>query len=214
MGAWLKRPQAGHGVRQARDAKAMENLTRIVVGTMAAGAMALSAASPAMARDHRDGIDAGDVIAGALVIGGIAAVAAAAGDNDRYDYGYGRGDYGRHDYGRYGYGRGVGSREAVERCVRAAERTASRYSYGGRAKVTDIRDVDRKRYGYEVKGRIAVNSMGRHWRSGDRDYGYGWDRDYRGWNSSLRGFDAGSFECRVDYRGHVVDLDFRGIRGL
>lgn len=166
----------------------MENLTRIVVGTMAAGAMALSAASPALARDHND--------------------------NGRYDYGYGRGDYGRYDHGRSGYGRGVGSREAVEQCVRAAERTASRYSYGGRAKVTDIREVDRKRYGYEVKGRIAVNGMGRHWRSGDRDYGYGWNRDYRGWNNSLRGYDAGSFECKVDYRGHVADLDFRGIRGL
>jgi hypothetical protein len=187
----------------------MEKLTRFLVGTVAAGAMAASATSPAMARDD-DGIDAGTVIAGALVIGGIAAVAAAAGrDDNRYDA-----RYARYDRGRYDYGRGAGPREAVEQCVHAAERTANRYSYGGRAKVTDIRDVDRKRYGYKVKGRIAVNAMGRPWRSGDGYYGRGWGRDYRGWNSTLRGYDAGSFECKVDYRGRVADLDFKGIRGL
>ncbi|GGB99736.1 hypothetical protein GCM10011494_17760 [Novosphingobium endophyticum] len=193
----------------------MEKLTRIMVGTLAAGAMAASTATPAIARDHGNGIDAGDVIAGALVIGGIAAVAAAASrDNDRYDYRYGRDYRARYDYGRSGDGRGVGSRDAVERCVRAAEQTASRYSYGARAKVTDVRDIDRKRYGYRVKGRIAVNAMGRDWRSGDGYYGRGWGRDYRGWNSSLRGYDAGSFECKVDWRGRVADLDFKGIRGL
>lgn len=192
----------------------MENLTRIVVGTVAAGAMAVATATPALARHQNDGIDAGEIIAGALIIGGIAAVAAAAGDRDRYDYRYDRDYRGRYDYGRYGYGRGVSARGAVERCVRAAERTASRYSYGGRAKVTDIRDVDRKRYGYRVKGRIAVNGLGHHWRSGDRYYGHGWNRDYRGWNRSLRGYDSGSFDCRVDYRGRIADLDFRGIRGL
>src|SRR3546814_7409467 len=87
--------------------QAMEKLTRIVVGTVAAGAMAAATASPALARDH-SGIAAGDVIAGALVIGGIAAVAAAASNDNRYDYGYGR------DYrDRYGYGRGVGDRKST-----------------------------------------------------------------------------------------------------
>lgn len=189
----------------------MDKITRIVVGTVAAGAMAVSATTPALARD-RDGIDAGDVIAGALVIGGIAAVAAAASGGDRYDYHYGRDYRGRYDDYGYGYGRGIRPRDAVEQCVRAAERAASRYSYGGRAKVTDIRDVDRKDYGYRVKGRIAVNSMGRDWRWGDRDRG--WNRDYRGWNDSLRGYDAGTFDCKVDYRGGIRDLDFNGIRGL
>src|SRR3546814_11956247 len=84
-----------------------------------------------------------------------------------------------------------------------SERAANRYSYGGRAKVTDIRDVDRKDYGYRVKGRIAVNAMGRDWYRGDRDYGRGWNRDYRGWNSSLRGYDAGTFDCKVDYSGGI-----------
>lgn len=186
----------------------MKTVTKALVGTVAAGAMVLSSATPAFARHgDGDGIGAGEIIAGALVIGGIAAVAAAASDNDRDDY--------RYD-DRYGYGdrydRAGNPRRAVEKCVRAAEREASRFSYG-RADVTDIRKVDRKRDGYVIKGRIAVNQMGRAWRSSDREYGRGWDNDYRGWNSRYRGYDAGTFTCDVRY-GRVQDVDFRNIRGL
>lgn len=197
----------------------MQTIAKLLAGTIAAGAMAASSVAPAIARDHRgDGIDAGDVIAGAVVLGGIAAVAAAASNNDR-DYGYSRVGYddryedgyryGRDDRGSWNRGR---ARSAVAQCVNAAERTATRYSYG-RADVTDIRNVRETRYGYEVTGRIAVNSMGRGWRHGDSTYGRGWGGDYRGWNSNLRGYDAGRFSCRVE-RGRVVDLDFSGIRGL
>lgn len=112
-----------------------------------------------------------------------------------------------------GYRQG-GSRDAVDQCSRAAERTASRYSYGGAARVTDIRSVDRKDYGYKVRGRIAVNAMGRSWRRGDPDYGRGWGRDYRGWNHDMRGWDSGTFECKADWRGRVYAVDFKGIRGL
>lgn len=188
----------------------MKTLTKALVGTIAAGAMAVSSASPAFAdgREHhdRDGISAGDVIAGALVIGGIAAIASAASHDDR-DYRYGRDGYGYGD--RYYSGN---PRQAVEQCVSAAERTASRYSYG-RADVTDIRQIKETRYGWQVKGRIAVNSMGRGWHYGDGYYGRGWGGDYRGWNDGLRGYDSGSFKCKVE-RGRVVDLDFGGIRGL
>lgn len=195
----------------------MKAFTKALVGTVAAGAMAVSAATPAFARDRGNGIDAGDVIAGALVIGGIAAIAAAASDNDRdyrYDstYRYDRAGYGNYGsaYGRYGWGN---PRQAVEQCVYAAERDANRYSWGGRADVTDIRSVRQTRNGYEVRGRIAVNSMGRGWRRGDVNYGRGWNGDYRGWNSSLRGYDNGSFSCLVQ-RGQVADIDYNGIRGL
>ena len=56
-----------------------KTITKGTLGTVAAGAMALASATPAMAQDrHRDrGIDAGDVIAGAVIIGGIAALAGA-----------------------------------------------------------------------------------------------------------------------------------------
>lgn len=189
----------------------MTNLSQTLVGTAAVAAMALSSATPAVARD-RDGIDVGDIIAGAVIIGGIAAVASAIGDDDRRGYSYGSPyDYGDRYDGRYNRGYG-NPRQAVEQCVRAAEQSAGRYSYG-RADVTDIRDIDRNRRGYTVQGRIAVNSSGRGWRNGDSYYGRGWNDDYRGWNNSLRGYDSGSFRCKVEY-GRVVDLDFSGLRGL
>lgn len=201
----------------------MKTFPKALVGTIAAGAMAISSATPAYAEHRdRDGVSAGDVIAGALIIGGIAAVASAASRNDRgYDYrdrdyrydraGYDDNDdrYGDHDRGsRWGYS----PRRAIEQCVYAAERQAGRYSYG-RADVTDIRSVRETRHGLEVKGRIAVNTRGRGWRNGDGHYGQGWDGDYRGWNNGLRGYDSGSFKCRFE-RGRVVDIDLRGIRGF
>lgn len=192
----------------------MKTFTKALAGTIAAGAMAVSAANPALARDHRgDGISTGDVIAGAVVLGGIAAIAAASSNNDRdRDYGYDRAGY-RDDYGRRDNRWNAGSpRRAVEQCVAAAERGANRFG-AGRADVTDIRSVRETRWGYEVTGRIAVNTLGRGWRNGDTRYGRGWDGDYRGWNNNLKGYDAGRFECTIE-RGRVADLDYSGIRGL
>lgn len=102
----------------------MKTLSKALVGTVAAGAMAVSAASPSLARDRGgNGIDAGDVIAGALVIGGIAAIASAADNgNDRGYYsraGYGGWDGGRYDSGRYGrYNHGGNPRQAVAQMLR------------------------------------------------------------------------------------------------
>lgn len=195
-------------------------LAKGALATVTAGAMALASATPALAQHRdRDGISAGDIIAGALIIGGIAAVASAAGNNnDRYDRDY---RYDRAGYG-YGYDQGYGyrddnrwrgnPRQAVQQCVYAAERNAARYSFG-RADVTDIRDIRQTRYGYEVRGRIAVNGNGRDWRRGDSNYGRGWGGDYRGWNDDLRGYDSGSFRCQIE-RGRIVDIDYSGIRGL
>ncbi|WP_067738464.1 hypothetical protein [Novosphingobium naphthalenivorans] len=129
---------------------------------------------------------------------GVMAAAAAAPAQAR-DF-----DDGRYD-SRYDHRRGVNADRAVQRCVAAATRTANRYAYGSRARVTDIRDVDHKRYGYKVEGRIAVNTMGRDWRGRDRSYG---------WSHGVRGYDSGRFVCKVDYRGRIADLDFSGIRGL
>ncbi|MCC6925980.1 hypothetical protein [Novosphingobium sp.] len=190
-------------------------LAKGTIASIAAGAMAISSATPAYAghRD-RDGISAGDVIAGALVIGGIAAIASAASKNDRNyrDYRGYPGDYG-YDRGYDNDARWRGNpRQAVEQCVRAAEQYGSQYSYG-RADVVDIRQVKDTRYGFEVKGRIAVNTRGRGWNRGDNAYGQGWGGDYRGWNQSMRGYDSGSFKCKYE-RGRVVDVDIDGIRGF
>src|SRR5690606_10115176 len=132
-------------------------LAKGTIATVAAGAMAMTSASPAMGQSRyddrdRDGIGVGEIIAGALIIGGIAAVASAAG-RDRYDYRGGNRYDDRYDRN---YRSAGSSRQAVEQCVRAAERNASRYSYGGGARVTDVRKIDRKRDGYKVEGRIAV----------------------------------------------------------
>ncbi len=172
------------------------NMARLALGAVAATALTAASVTPAMARDdHRygrdnDGISAGEVIAGAVVIGGIAALAGAFdGDRDRYDrYDY-RDGYrgGRYDY-RGGYG--VNPRAAVDRCVRAAENQARRFGGYRYADVIDVRDIDRTRDGFRVRGRI--------------DVGGGWDR---------RGSDRGNFTCRVDGRGAPF-VDFDGIRRL
>ncbi len=189
------------------------------IATFAVGAMALASATPAFADDHRDrdGISVGDVIAGAVIIGGIAAIAGAF-DNDRDDryrddryYNNGRYNNGQYNNGRYNNGNRWGyrgnPRQAVEQCVNAARSEARRYGYRT-AQVTDIRDVDDTNYGWKVKGRIRVDNRyagGRYSR-----YGY-YDRNnrYNNWNDR----DSGSFTCRID-RGRVIDVDFDGIRGL
>lgn len=181
------------------------------IATAAVSAMALSAATPALARD-RDGISTGDVIVGALIIGGIAAIA-SAGSKERYHDGY------RYRENRYGHGN---SRAAIERCVAAVERDARRAGYRS-AQVTSIRDVDRERRGWEVTGRLVVdgqrgyayNDRGRYddrnryddRRYDDRRYDYGHSYDGRG------RADSGSFFCEIR-GGRVIDIDYSGIRSL
>lgn len=186
----------------------MKTVSKALIGTVAAGAMAVSAATPAMARDG-DGIDTGDVIAGAVILGGIAIIAGAL-DNDRGDYRYRDGDRYRDDYryrdrdrGDRWYGRGS-PRSAVERCVNAAERDARHYGYRF-ADVTQIRDVDDTRYGWRVKGNLVVDGE-RGWRGRDR-----WYDDRRGWGDRDR--DRGSFTCTIE-RGQVTRINYDGIRGL
>ena len=189
-----------------------KSLAKGAIATAAAGAMTLGMATPAQAqyRDRdNDGIGVGEIIAGAVVLGGLAAILGSNRDRNRYGgtYGYGYdGDYrqGNYRYGDNNYRQGYGynnSRAAVEQCVRTAEREAQRYT-GARAEVYEIRDIDRERNGYEVKGRIAVQ---------DRNYRGGWG-DYRR-NTRNSGWDEGNFTCDIR-NGRVRDLDFSGIRGL
>ena len=196
----------------------MNTVSKALLGTAAAGAMAVTSASPAAARDRYDdrGISAGDVIAGAVILGGIAAVASSIGkDRDRY-----RGDY-RYDRGyRDNYYRSRGNpRTAVDRCVRAATQEAQRYGYRG-VRVTEIRDVDDTRYGWRVKGRIAVNEDSYRGRYGYRDRNYRYDTRYNrgGYNYGRYGYggygdtDNGRFTCDIQ-RGRVVDIDYSGLSG-
>ena len=185
----------------------MKTMSKALVGTVAAGAMALASATPAMADDHRDdGISAGEVIAGAVILGGIAAILSSG--NDRDDYRYRDGRY--YDYG-YDYRARGNPRAAVERCVAAVENTARRAGYRF-VNVTEIRDVDRKRRGFEVKGRLVVDDS-RGWGRYNSRYNR-YDR-YDAYGRYDRGYerDSGRFECEFE-RGRVVDIDYSGIRGL
>ena len=199
--------------------KTFKSIAKGGIATATLGAMALAGATPAQARDRNDGgISTGDVIAGAVIIGGIAAIAAAVGNNnDRYDTRHGN----RYDYrdgNRYRDQRGYGygdrwqargnPRAAVEQCINAVERDARRAGYRF-ADVTQIRDVDDARYGWRVRGNLVVDA-GRHnsnWGSYNR-----YDRnDRRGWGHDRS--DAGRFDCRIE-RGRVDFIDYSGVRGL
>ncbi|WP_422060024.1 hypothetical protein [Sphingopyxis sp.] len=186
--------------------------TKAAIGAATAGAILMSAATPAIARDRdrdRDGISAGEVIAGAVVLGGLAAILSADNDrggrydnryDNRYDDRYGnddRGDYrsgGRYDDARYGYGydynRYGNSRAAVSQCVSAVENGTRRY---GRTDVTQVTGIDRKRDGYRVKGRVVVTD----------GYGGRWGRG--------GSYDRGKFSCDIRY-GRVQDISYSGLR--
>ena len=186
----------------------MKNLTKTIVGTAAAAAMAVSA-TPAMAKHRdKDKVSAGEVIAGVAILGGIAAILSSGNNRDRRydnDYRYGRND--RYNRNRHGDYRRNNSRRAVNKCIRRAERRAGRNGY---AKVTDIRDIDRTRYGYRIKGRLTVQD---NYNRGNRGYNSRYNRHDRGYgNHYNRSYDKGKFTCYVE-RGRVVDINFRGLRG-
>lgn len=164
----------------------MNKISKLVTGAAAAALVTTGfAAAPADAqryRYHRDrGIDAGDVIAGVAIIGGIAAIASAIGrDGNRYGYN-----------DRYRYRDNY--RDAVNQCGYEAER----YARGGRVSVTD---VDRRGNGYRVRG--VVDSYGGGYDRYDRydRYGRGYDRYDR--------YDARvAFTCSTDRYGRVRDFD-------
>lgn len=205
----------------------MKILTKSLLSAGAAAAALVSVAAPAQARGRdNDGISAGEVIAGAVILGGIAAVIASSDsyrdrgyDDGRYSdprYNDGRYNDGRyedrddryengnrrgHDRGNdgYGYNSQHGSRAAVNQCVTTVERWASRYS---RADVTQINNIDRTRNGYRVTGKLVVQDgyRGRN----ERGYDRGYERGYE------RGYDKGRFTCYVE-RGRVIDVDYRGL---
>ena len=183
----------------------MNFMTKSLLGAGAAAAALVSVSVPAQARDRydrdRDGISAGEIIAGAVVLGGIAAVLSSGNNRreDRYSYDD------RYDYNRAGYNyenRGGSSRAAVNQCVASVERWANGYS---RSDVTQVRSIERTRYGYRVTGNVVVQDGGRG-RYENNHYG----NDRFGGNAYQRGYDKGRFTCYVE-RGRVVDIDYSGL---
>ena len=118
----------------------MNRFSKFVAGAATAALMSVSLAAPADAqyrdryRNRDRGIDAGDIITGVAILGGVAAIASAL-DRDGSRYGYGS---------RYRYRDSY--RDAVNACGYEAERS-------GRGRVS-ITDVDRRGNGYRVRGVI------------------------------------------------------------
>jgi hypothetical protein len=180
-----------------------------------AGAVLVTAA-PVQARggyNDRDRIDAGDVIAGALILGGIVAIASATSghrdrdyDGDRND-GYYRGDRrGGGDYDNDNTN-GYDSRRAVDACVRAAQSQASRYGW---ARVTDVTDISRVRGGYEIRGRLVVQDRGDrggYYNRGGYNNGYDRGNQYDRYND---GYNKGKFTCVTRYN-QIEDLRLKGL---
>ena len=145
----------------------MTKFAKMLTGAAAAAVVTVSAAAPASAqyygrsyqgRHYDRGIDAGDIITGVAVLGGIAAIASALGREGGYGYG-----------NRYRDGYGA----AVNACGYEAER----YGRGGQISVTD---VDRRgSYSYRVRG--VIDSGGGY--GYDRG-GYGYNRGYDNYGRS------------------------------
>jgi len=133
-----------------------------VLASLAAFSMA---APPAMANHwdwgghhrHRDRVDAGDILAGILIIGGIAAVASAASNANKNrqrerDYRYPDEGY-RQPEGNSGYAgdarpewrEGTGIDGAINRCVDEISR--------GSTRVDEVDSVNREGDGWRVEGR-------------------------------------------------------------
>ena len=192
----------------------MKIISKALVGAVAAGAMAMVPTSAALAQyrghDRDRGISAGDIVAGAVILGGIAAVAGSLGRGgygNRYDDRYYRD-------GRYGYYNG-NPRAAVESCIDAANRDASSRGYRF-AQVTQIRDVNDTSYGWKIKGNLQVEgNRGYYGNGGYYDRGYYGNGRYYDRYGSRYGYDrdAGSFTCWVD-GGRVSRMDYSGIRGM
>jgi hypothetical protein len=130
----------------------MKTVTKLITGAAAAAMLTVTAAAPAEAQyrsSRRDHVDSGDVIAGVAILGGIAAIAAAIG-NDGNRYGYGQ---------RYRYRDGYSA--AVNACGYQAQRAG-----GGRINVTD---VDRRgNDSFRVRGTVEGAGYGRGFDRYDR----------------------------------------------
>lgn len=142
---------------------------------------------------YRDRVDAGDVIAGIAIIGGIAAIASAIDSKNRRD----RGEERRYDDRRYDAPRQYRSGsldQAVNACTREVERDM---------RVDQIDNVSRVGDGWEVRGRLfngngftcAVSGSGRI----DRiDYGGGFGASATGDNSGAYDRDVASTQFPDD----------------
>jgi hypothetical protein len=167
---------------------AMKAISKTILGAGAAAVAVLGFAAPAEAqyRDRyrdRGGIDAGDIITGIAVLGGIAAITSAIGrDDSRYGYGYGNRYRGHYNY-------------AVQSCAREAQRMAR-----GQVQILDVDRVGNDRY--RVRG-IVQAGYGGGYGGYDRGYSRGYDSRYdRGYGN----YGRDDFTCVARGNGRITDF--------
>ena len=172
----------------------MKAISKTLLGAGAAAVAAVGFAAPADAqyRDRyrdRDGIDAGDIITGVAVLGGIAAIASAL-DRDGSRYGYGYRDRYR---GGYNY--------AVQSCAREAQRMGR-----GQIQITDVDRTGNDRY--RVRGIVQAD-----YGYGGYDRGYGgydrydrYDRDGRNDRYGYGRDGRDDFTCTARGNGRITDF--------
>ena len=175
----------------------MNRLAKIMTCAATVAMVSVPTVASAQYRSYhrdRDNIDAGDIIAGVAVIGGVAAIASAL----------------SRDGGRYGYNYGYRYRDNYVSAVNACARYADRYGGGVR-----ILDVDRRSSNrYRVRGVVEGGYGGGYGGYGDRygrsgyGGGYGGNNGYNGYN-----YGAGygrSFACTATEYGRITDFDVNG----
>lgn len=198
----------------------MTMLSKGSLGAAVAAVALVSTAAPAEAQYRyrdRNSISAGEVIAGAVILGGLAAVL-SAGKNARYQDGY---DGGYYNDG-YSYDNSnSSSRAAIHQCINRVENHNGGYSSSD---VTQIRSIERTGYGYRIQGVLDGQDRSRYndrYDQGDRygqnnrydqNNGYdqrdSYDRSEYG-NAYNRGSNSRQFTCYVE-RGRVVNIAYDG----
>jgi hypothetical protein len=133
----------------------MHRLPKLVLSASAAALLVTSFAAPADARRYRHwdydrGVDFGDLVVGAIIIGGIAVLASEIGKaRDKDGTVFGR------DRDRRG---GNTESAAIDACSDAAERRAA--ESGRSARVSDIGRVERSGDQFRVRGTLEYRSYG------------------------------------------------------
>jgi hypothetical protein len=168
----------------------MKAISKTMLGAGAAAVAALSFAVPAEAqyRDRyrdRGGIDAGDIITGIAVLGGIAAITSAIGrDDSRYGYGYGNRYRGHYNY-------------AVQSCAREAQRMAR-----GQIQILDVDRVGNDRY--RVRGIVQAGYGGGY--GGYDRYGRNDRYDRSGYDRGYGHYGRDDFTCVARGNGRITDF--------
>jgi len=169
----------------------MKAISKTILGAGAAAVAALSFAAPADAQyrryDRDRGIDAGDIITGVAILGGIAAIGSAL-DRDGGRYGYGYRDRYRSNYNY-----------AVQACAQEAQRMSR-----GQVQILDVDRAGNDRY--RVRGIVQAGYGGGYDRY-DRGYSRGYDSRYdRGYGSYGSGYGRDDFTCVARGNGRITDF--------